>query len=112
MPQTTSLIMTVVWSAAVLYLLSRIRHMEAEIRKLKKDRGETASVQDVFEIANQVVTEHQKKAMVMRAKMHAERESLRARTTTAPPAQASAAAPPRTSPDAPPDTKMKTNKDE
>ena len=80
MPQTTSLIMTVVWSAAVLYLLSRIRHLEAEIRKLKKDRGETASVQDVFEIANQVVAEHQKKAMAMRAKMHAERESPRSRT--------------------------------
>ena len=86
MAQTTSLIITVVFGAAILYLLSRIRHIESQLKRLKQDNTEQASVQDCYEIAAQVLEERQKKAMAMRAQMQKQHqqqaEAMRVRRTS------------------------------
>ena len=79
MAQTTSLIITVVFGAAILYLLSRIRHLESQFKRLKQDNTEQASVQDCYEIAAQVLDERQKKMMNARAQMQQQQQQAMAR---------------------------------
>lgn len=66
---TTSLLMSIVFGGAILYLLNRIRVMEAQLKNMQtKDR---VTVTDAYEIANQCISEHSKKVVMLRQRMAA-----------------------------------------